>query len=194
MRERLEEIARIIDPEAEGIKYDNSARWRLSLSKAQAILGLVEENSVSQSQPVTEHASGEAATSGGEPSAAWARWRKKPIEIDAYQFRVSMLEAHLFDGAPLPPGVKFGRATYHKDRRELTDWRVSVMTAHEQPVSLEDGDWIVPEPRPDRFYPIKPDIFAATYEVVAPLAAHLDAERPAEPREDPNPTSGKVKA
>lgn len=98
------------------------------------------------------------------PPKLWRSFRKKPIEVQAYQFSVEMLEAHLFDGAPLPEGLLFGSATYHKGRRELVNWRISVMTAHEQRVMLADGDWVVPEPVPNRFYPIKPDIFAATYE------------------------------
>lgn len=42
-----------------------------------------------------------------------------------------------------------------------------VHTAHNnQAVELEDGDWIVPEPDGVHYYPIKPDIFTATYEPV----------------------------
>jgi hypothetical protein len=42
-----------------------------------------------------------------------------------------------------------------------------VHTAHNnQAVELEDGDWIVPEPDGHHYYPIKPDIFGATYEPV----------------------------
>jgi hypothetical protein len=33
-----------------------------------------------------------------------------------------------------------------------------------QHVFLSEGDWIVPEPDGEHFYPIKPDVFAATYE------------------------------
>jgi hypothetical protein len=40
-----------------------------------------------------------------------------------------------------------------------------VHTAHaSQVVLVEPGDWIVPEPNGDGFYPIKADIFEATYE------------------------------
>jgi hypothetical protein len=41
-----------------------------------------------------------------------------------------------------------------------------VITIHNQAAYLEDGDWIVAEPKPHCFYPVKPDIFAATYEAV----------------------------
>lgn len=33
-----------------------------------------------------------------------------------------------------------------------------------QTVALEIGDWIVPEPVADRYYPIKPDVFEGKYE------------------------------
>lgn len=42
-----------------------------------------------------------------------------------------------------------------------------VHTIHEgQIVNLEHGDWIMPEPDGVHYYPIKPNIFAATYELV----------------------------
>jgi len=39
-----------------------------------------------------------------------------------------------------------------------------VVTAHEQRAYLAPGDWVIPEPTAGKFYPCKPDIFAATYE------------------------------
>lgn len=42
-----------------------------------------------------------------------------------------------------------------------------VHTIHNgQIVLLEVGDWIIPEPDGKHFYPCKPDIFEATYELV----------------------------
>ena len=39
-----------------------------------------------------------------------------------------------------------------------------VHTIHDdQIVLLAVGDWIIPEPDGEHFYPVKPDIFAATY-------------------------------
>jgi hypothetical protein len=38
-----------------------------------------------------------------------------------------------------------------------------VVTAHYQKVYLEPGDWIVPEPDGEHYYPIKNDIFTKTY-------------------------------
>jgi hypothetical protein len=45
--------------------------------------------------------------------------------------------------------------------------RGHVHTTHGgQVVNLEDGDWVKPEPDGEHYYPIKPDIFEATYESV----------------------------
>ena len=42
-----------------------------------------------------------------------------------------------------------------------------VHTIHDdQVVFLEDGDWILPEPDGEHFYPCKPDIFEDTYDRV----------------------------
>lgn len=85
-----------------------------------------------------------------------AKYRKKPVVIDAEQF---------YADAPYPPGVcrcQVAAGPAH-------DGRPHVHTMHAgQPVVLEDGDWIIPEPDGEHFYPCKPDVFAATYEAVEP--------------------------
>lgn len=43
-----------------------------------------------------------------------------------------------------------------------------VVTIHLQSVFLAKGDWILPEPDGEHFYPCKPDVFAKTYEPVEP--------------------------
>jgi hypothetical protein len=76
------------------------------------------------------------------------KYRRKPIVIEANQFW------HAATG-PLGTCVE-------------EDGRAYVVTAHEQKVYLEPGDWIVAEPGvPNRFYPIKPEIFSSTYEAIA---------------------------
>lgn len=87
------------------------------------------------------------------------KFRSKPREIDAEQF---------VDGGPLPfqdrgPFVQF------------VDGAWSVITAHGQRAHLQFGDWVVPEPMGPGVpsfaaYPIKPEIFAATYELVVDRA------------------------
>lgn len=47
-------------------------------------------------------------------------------------------------------------------------WVPHVHTTHtNQTILLEPGDWIIPEPNGQGYYPCKPDIFEATYEVAS---------------------------
>jgi hypothetical protein len=74
------------------------------------------------------------------------KYRKKPVVIDAWKW----------DGTFGQIGV-CGRE----------DRQAHVHTAHGgQIVFLDKGDWIVPEKEQGRHYPIKPDVFEATYEAV----------------------------
>ncbi len=84
------------------------------------------------------------------------KYRKKPVVIEAEQF---FPEKH-----PWPAGLNGG---------SVSEPRLYVVTAHDQRVYVEAGDWIVPEgpKHPYRYYPIKPDIFAETYEAVVEYAA-----------------------
>lgn len=75
------------------------------------------------------------------------KYRRKPSVIEAVQFTES--------GAD-PVGVF----------RRPEDNTPYVVTIHDQRCYLSPGDWIAPEPDGMHFYPIKPDIFAATYEFV----------------------------
>jgi hypothetical protein len=89
------------------------------------------------------------------------RFRRIPTIIEAEQFH---------HPATAPRGV-----------RTEEDGRAYVITAHEQKVYLEPGDWIVPEPgKEDRYYPIKPNIFEATYkpEVEPPSESFWSPEDP----------------
>lgn len=73
-------------------------------------------------------------------------FRKKPVVIEAEQFTHP--------------------ATATRGVRTEEGGRAYVVTVHQQKVYLEPGDWILPEPDGEHFYPVKPDIFAATYEPV----------------------------
>ena len=81
-----------------------------------------------------------------------AKFRKRPVEIEAEQW--------------------FPDKTYHGVHWEIRAGddgeflHPYVITVHEQRAYLAPGDWIIPEPKAQRFYPCKPDIFAATYEPV----------------------------
>jgi hypothetical protein len=78
------------------------------------------------------------------------KFRKKPVEIEAWQWNGES------------QGQMRGVCNCH-----IGNWGSHLHTMHEgQVVLLGFGDWIVPEPVPDRYYPIKPDVFAKTYDPV----------------------------
>jgi hypothetical protein len=100
-----------------------------------------------------------SAISNGETAArvAVSRWRKRPVEVDALQWRVvnhEQMKAWLGDAylAVLSKHVR-GKAAH-----------LSVRTLEGQ-LAAAPGDWIVKGIQGE-FYPMKPDIFEATYEPV----------------------------
>ena len=81
------------------------------------------------------------------------KFRKKPVVIEAVQY------------------IEYGRLVKGMCNSQTCHTRVNhephVHTIHDnQLVDLEVGDWIIPEPDGEHFYPCKPDIFEATYEPV----------------------------
>ena len=99
-----------------------------------------------------------------------AKYRKKPVVIDAVQLTWGTWgEACDFLGDVISPENPARYCTEPSDTCgevgpeyiELT-----VTTVHGESAIVRHGDWIIPEPMPGRFYPCKPDIFAATYEAV----------------------------
>lgn len=71
-------------------------------------------------------------------------FRKKPVVVEAEQYT---------HPAITPRGV-----------RTEEDGRAYVVTIHHQNVYLEPGDWILPEPDGEHFYPVKDSVFITTYE------------------------------
>lgn len=110
-----------------------------------------------------------------------AKYRKKPVMIEAVQFTRQIIEAHLFDGAPLPLGVRLIGADYHPANRTIFRAAFRVPTL-EGDMVLTEGDWIITGIKGER-YPCKPDIFAATYtpneggDLVGKVVADIVAER-----------------
>jgi hypothetical protein len=96
------------------------------------------------------------------------KFRKKPVVIDAIQFRRETIEAHLFDNASLPEGVLLGSASYHRADRTISRYKFYIDTLEGRMEVLE-GDWIIKGVKGE-FYPCKPDIFAATYEAMEDAA------------------------
>lgn len=91
-----------------------------------------------------------------------AKFRKKPVVIDAVQFTQRMAEDHLFDGAALPKGLLLFGATHHPGRREIYKAKFGIETL-EGTMEAAIGDWIITGVKGE-LYPCKPDIFEATYE------------------------------
>lgn len=80
-------------------------------------------------------------------------YRKKPVEVKAVQYAAY---------GKLVPGMCNSTSCYTSGNN-----KPHVHTMHDgQIVNLEVGDFIIPEPDGKRFYPVKPDVFAATYEEV----------------------------
>lgn len=84
-----------------------------------------------------------------------AQYRKKPIVVEAEQYQ------------------EFGKLVRGMCNSQscLTagNIRPHVHTIHKgQIVNLELNDWVIPESDGEHFYPCKPDIFEATYELVEP--------------------------
>ena len=80
------------------------------------------------------------------------KFRKKPVVIDAVQFRVADKSTHMNVNYshPQPNGIS------------SLDGKYWVQTL-EGPLIVSDGDWIITGIKGEH-YPCKPDIFAATYE------------------------------
>lgn len=85
-----------------------------------------------------------------------AKYRKKPIVIDAEQF--------FPDRKPHPDGVEQFTAEKSESveggTNEWYGWRVQTL---EGPLAVSPGDWIITGIKGEK-YPCKPDIFEATYE------------------------------
>ena len=93
-----------------------------------------------------------------------AKFRKKPVVIDATQFQWKSGE-----GIPDIPGVRF-KSWKPVDvggglLKDAPDVSTAYIETIEGPLHVTRGDWIITGVQGER-YPCKPDIFAATYEPV----------------------------
>lgn len=82
-----------------------------------------------------------------------SKYRKKPVAIEAVQYvEYGRLVKGMCNSVSC---FTCGNNTPH------------VHTIHEgQMVEIKVGDWIIPEPDGEHYYPCKPNIFGATYELV----------------------------
>lgn len=81
-----------------------------------------------------------------------AKYRKRPVVIEAFQYRSSEHDYRLADD------VIAGRVRYPEDGTMLIQTLEGVMCA-------QPGDWIIRGVNGE-LYPCKPDIFEKTYEMV----------------------------
>jgi hypothetical protein len=84
------------------------------------------------------------------------RYRKKPVITEAIQWTGENIE-EIWDWGGTA-GI-YGPTEKNPDQLILT-------TIHGEQAIARIDDWVLPEPVRDRFYPVKPEIFEATYEKV----------------------------
>lgn len=90
-----------------------------------------------------------------------AKFRKKPVVIEAVQLTEERAFAYLDHGMPLPDGVRFWSSRVDPGR-VISHFHCTIDTLEgEHVVSI--GDWVITGVKGER-YPCKPDIFALTYE------------------------------
>lgn len=91
-------------------------------------------------------------------------YRKKPVVIDALRYEYPNMDAVAeFCGPSFP--IRIGDST--PAGRELIITTLEDGTNGEAKHVASPGDWIVRGVKGE-VYPVKPDIFAATYEAVSP--------------------------
>ncbi|MGG1444924.1 hypothetical protein ABE354_23315 [Brevibacillus laterosporus] len=86
-----------------------------------------------------------------------AKYRKKPVVIEAEQLTVEMCQKNAGFANPFKVGHKILYIYYYTD--------CAVIGTLEGEMKAEIGDWIITGIKGEK-YPCKPDIFEATYEVV----------------------------
>lgn len=84
-----------------------------------------------------------------------ARFRKKPLEIDAVQFEGGLTSAHTV--------WKWAKDNGTEREISVSDTSVSIKTL-EGTMRAAPGDWIIRGVKGE-LYPCKPDIFEQTYEL-----------------------------
>jgi hypothetical protein len=90
-----------------------------------------------------------------------ARYRKRPIEVEAKQWfpgrYVQGVRKETPDEAVL---IVVDKTRFQQQSRAY------VITIHGQRAYLDPGDWVIAESDGEHFYPCKPDEFARIYEPV----------------------------
>ena len=92
-----------------------------------------------------------------------AKFRKKPVVVEAIQLTEELALSYLCDRVPGPFGLHVS-GSFNPKRREVNHARVSIKTL-EGTMNADLNDWIIKGVKGE-LYPCKPDIFEATYEPV----------------------------
>ena len=92
-----------------------------------------------------------------------AKFRKKPIVIEAVQFTEEML----LDEKLLPSGISVVGKYWHPGKSKIYSYRAIVKTL-EGDMEVKIGDWIITGVEGE-VYSCKPSIFFATYDLVEEL-------------------------
>jgi hypothetical protein len=87
-----------------------------------------------------------------------ARFRKKPVEIEAWLWDETKETFEILKAA----GMRSGRYDSHVTENYVRNMGIETL---EGTMRAENGDWIIKGIKGE-FYPCKPDIFAATYDAV----------------------------
>lgn len=93
------------------------------------------------------------------------KFRKKPTVVDAIQFTGDNVQ-EIWDA--------FGTAGIYGPTENNSDHLI-LTTTHGDPAPARIGDWVIPDSRPDTFYPCKPDVFDRAYE---PVQESMSDEKP----------------
>ena len=88
------------------------------------------------------------------------KFRKKPVVIEATHWDGSYSDTMRI--GVLFPKLETASMEYHRERNSVSQWRIKTL---EGSMHVHAGDWIIKGVQGE-FYPIKPDIFAETYEPV----------------------------
>ncbi len=94
-----------------------------------------------------------------------SKYSTKPVVIEAVQLTRELLARCLFDGESYPASEPATYASTYPPARRINDWKGRVTTLMgEIPCAIDD--WIIINAKD--VYPCRPDVFAATYDVLSP--------------------------
>ncbi len=103
-------------------------------------------------------------------------FRRKPTKVLAYQLTQEVMDsmAGPVSQMTLPPGLNIRPFGMPPPGEESAPLRFYVVTIHGQKTDVVLNDWIVQEPDHTHYYPIKSDIFKATYNPVNDTQMHFE--------------------